>query len=66
MKRREILKGGAMLALVPVVGACGRTPEQQTGYFEEGVYLSNNFGPVDVESTITDLNVVGTCPITKD
>ncbi|MEM7100413.1 MAG: carotenoid oxygenase family protein [Pseudomonadota bacterium] len=56
MKRRRLLQAGAGLPLAPILlSGCG-------GSSEPNVYLQGNYGPVGVESTVTDLQVVGTLP----
>lgn len=56
MKRRTLLKGGAVAPwLAPLaLSACSGSAENR--------YLSANFAPVEVESTLTDLQVTGTIP----
>ena len=56
MKRRNLLAGGLSLPLLPLgLSAC-------SGSREDNPYLAANFGPVEVESTVTDLQVTGTIP----
>jgi carotenoid cleavage dioxygenase len=53
MKRRSLLTGGIALPLVPLgLQSC-------TGSDELNPYLQGNFGPVEAESTVTDLQVTG-------
>jgi len=53
--RRTLLKGALAVPLLPVgLSACSDSSPNR--------YLANNFGPVDIESTITDLEVSGTLP----
>ena len=53
--RRTVLKGTLALPLLPFgLSACSDSSPNR--------YLADNFGPVDVESTITDLRVTGTLP----
>lgn len=56
--RRNFLKGSLALplgSLLPLgLGACSDSSPNR--------YLAENFGPVDIESTITDLQVTGTLP----
>ena len=57
MKRRSLLKGGLALPLIPFgLTSCWDTSS------DINHYLQANFGPVDVESTITDLEVTGSIP----
>lgn len=53
--RRTLLKGTLALPLLPfgLSGCADSSPNR---------YLAENFGPVDIESTITDLRVSGTLP----
>ena len=57
IKRRSLLTGGLALPFLPYgLAACSR------GEPELNPYLQSNYGPVDVESTITDLKITGTIP----
>lgn len=57
IKRRSLLTGGLALPLLPFgLAACSR------GEPKLNPYLQSNYGPVDVESTITDLKITGTIP----
>lgn len=67
--RRHLLKTGLTAGLLLPAGglalsSCSpsRGGAKVPGYEEEGVYLSGNFGPVDVETTATELAVTGTIP----
>ena len=63
MKRRRVLQAGLALSAAPLLNACGKqAPYQDTGYSGKGVYLSDNFAPVEVETTATALNVTGSIP----
>ena len=56
MNRRELLKGGLALPFIPAaLSGC-------SGSAADNLYLQENFAPVTVESTITDLQVTGTIP----
>jgi carotenoid cleavage dioxygenase-like enzyme len=57
MKRRNLLIGGASLPFVPfgLMSCSDASPELNQ-------YLQANFGPVDLESTVTDLQVTGAIP----
>ena len=57
IKRRSLLTGGLALPFLPYgLAACSRGEPQLNPY------LQSNYGPVDVESTITDLKITGTIP----
>ena len=57
MKRRDILLGTMGLPVLPMLSSgCSGTAG------EANPYLAGNFGPVEVESTLTDLKVTGTIP----
>ena len=62
MKRRTLIQAGLAAGLFPGLAACGRSPAEETGFYGDGVYLSGNFGPVDVETTAMDLPVRGELP----
>ena len=63
LKRRDIIKTGAMLPLAPAfLSACDGSAGPTNAFYEDGVYLSGNFKPVTVESTLTELEVIGTIP----
>ena len=64
MKRRSFLQTCIAMGVSPaLLAACSRkTPAVDTGYLNPGTYVSGNFGPVGVESTITELEVVGAIP----
>ncbi|HIG44596.1 MAG: carotenoid oxygenase family protein [bacterium] len=64
IRRRTLIKAGLTLPLAPaLLGACGRPdPNETTSFYERGIYLSENFGPVDIESTVTNMQVTGTIP----
>ena len=54
--RRTLIKGTAVLPLLPLgLSACSSDSGPNP-------YLQSNFGPVDIESTVTDLRVTGTIP----
>jgi len=56
MNRRELLAGGLALPLLPgALSGC-------SGSASDNLYLQANFAPVEVESTITDLQVTGSIP----
>jgi carotenoid cleavage dioxygenase-like enzyme len=57
MKRRDLLKGGAVLPFIPfgLMSCSDSNPAANR-------YLQANFGPVDIESTVTDLQVTGSIP----
>lgn len=56
MKRRSLLTGTIALPFVPLgLQSC-------TGSDETNPYLQANFGPVEAESTVTDLQVTGSIP----
>ncbi len=61
--RRTILKSGLALPLASLVNGCGRVdPEKVTAFYEDGLYLSGNFGPVEIESTVSEMKVSGSIP----
>ena len=60
MRRRRILQGGAMASIVPLLAPVTLSSCGNSG--ETNIYLQGNYGPVDVESTVTDLRVTGTIP----
>ena len=62
IKRRTILQAGLALPLAPIIQACSSGDKKTTMFYEEGVYLSGNFGPVDVESTVTEMEITGSIP----
>ncbi len=65
MKRRSLLAASVTLSMAPgLLASCARssTPVEQTGYLKNGMYLSDNFGPVKVETTTTQLEVLGKIP----
>ncbi len=65
MKRRSLIQAGVALSLAPgFLSGCARssTPLQQTGYYKKGMYLSDNFAPVEVETTTQQLEVIGELP----
>ncbi len=63
IKRRTILKSGLTIPLMSAMNACSRSGENNTtGFYEEGIYLSGNFGPVDTESTVTEMEITGSIP----
>ncbi len=63
LKRRDIIKTGAMLPLAPAfLSACDGSAGPTNAFYEDGVYLSGNFKPVTVESSLTELEVIGTIP----
>lgn len=57
IKRRSLLKGGLALPFVPfgLVSCSGSSSETNP-------YLQANFGPVAIESTLSDLQVTGSIP----
>ncbi|MDA1073137.1 MAG: carotenoid oxygenase family protein [Proteobacteria bacterium] len=55
IKRRTLLTGGLALPFLGLVG-CSRSSN------EPNPYMNANYGPVDVESTVTDLKVTGSIP----
>ena len=56
MKRRSLLTGGIALPLVPFgLQSCGESDAVNP-------YLQSNFGPVEMESTVSDLQVSGNIP----
>ena len=57
IKRRSLLKGGLALPFVPfgLVSCSGSSSGTNP-------YLQGNFGPVDIESTLSDLQVTGSIP----
>ncbi|XOV89600.1 MAG: carotenoid oxygenase family protein [Pseudomonadota bacterium] len=62
IKRRSVLKAGLVLPLgTGLLSACG-SPGETLGFYQQGMYLSGNFAPVDVEFTATDLPVKGRIP----
>ena len=65
IKRRTIIKAALTMPLAPILlGSCARPggAGEFSTFYEPGMYLSNNFAPVDVESTITQMEVTGTIP----
>ena len=65
IKRRTILQAGVALPFTsPLLTACSRSgpPQNMTAFGDAGTYLSDNFAPVTVESTFTELPVTGTIP----
>jgi len=65
IKRRTILQAGIAVPLSStLLNGCGQSSESQkmNAYGEPGTYLSGNFAPVSVESTFTELEVLGTIP----
>ncbi len=63
IRRRTILQAGLALPVMPVLSACSPSGgKKMTGFYEEGIYLSGNFGPVGVESTITEMEITGSIP----
>jgi len=65
IKRRTLLQAGLTLPLASVaVSACGpaRKRSDMTEFYEEGMYLSDNFAPVDVEMTARGMDVTGRIP----
>ena len=56
INRRNLLLGAMGLPLLPTLQACS------PGSDEPNRYLMGNFGPVEVESTVTDLKVTGAIP----
>jgi len=56
MKRRNLLTGSLSLPFLPAgLTAC-------SGSNTDNPYLAANFGPVEMESTVTDLHVTGSIP----
>ena len=56
MNRRSVLTGGLLLPFAPgLLSGCSPSAEDNN-------YLSANFGPVDIESTVTSLKVKGQIP----
>ncbi len=63
LERRTLLKSGLAVPLTGVLNACGRSADtNMSGFYKEGVYLSGNFGPVDIESTVTEMEITGSIP----
>ncbi|MFP6809089.1 MAG: carotenoid oxygenase family protein [Pseudomonadales bacterium] len=61
IKRRSLLQAGVALpAGALLLNGCSQSSGPSG--VPEGTYLSDNFGPVEVESTITEMNVAGTIP----
>ena len=61
--RRTLIKSGLALPLASLVKGCGQAAnEDVTAFYEEGLYLSGNFGPVEIESTVTEMEVSGSIP----
>jgi carotenoid cleavage dioxygenase-like enzyme len=57
IKRRSLLAGGLALPFLPLgLASCSKAEPRANPY------LNANYGPVDVESTITDLKITGTIP----
>ena len=62
IKRRTILKSGLSLPLLPTISGCSNSDNATNDFYREGIYLSGNFAPVEVETTETQLKVTGTIP----
>ena len=64
MKRRTLIQAGLALPLGYTLAGCSREKDmsQMTAGYEEGIYLSGNFGPVAEEQTLTQLEVIGQVP----
>jgi carotenoid cleavage dioxygenase-like enzyme len=65
VKRRTVLKVGIGLPFATtILNGCSGSSEglETTDFYGEGVYLSNNFSPVQVESTLTEMEVSGVIP----
>ena len=60
MKRRRLLQGGAAASALPLLAPV--TLSGCSGSDQPNIYLQGNYGPVDVESTVTELTVTGTLP----
>ncbi|NKB36024.1 MAG: carotenoid oxygenase [Gammaproteobacteria bacterium] len=61
--RRTLLKSGLALPLTSLLNGCSQVNEEDlTTFYEDGLYLSGNFGPVEIESTVTEMKVSGTIP----
>ncbi|MEM7078665.1 MAG: carotenoid oxygenase family protein, partial [Pseudomonadota bacterium] len=56
IKRRNLLVGGLGVPMLPLIGSGCSSGDGANPY------LQNNFGPVAVESTLTDLQVTGAVP----
>ena len=56
--RRTLIKGSLALPMLPAmsIGFAGCSDNSPNPY------LAANYGPVDIESTVTDLKVTGTIP----
>ena len=63
INRRIILKSGLAVPLMPILHACSQSGSgNTTEFYEDGIYLSGNFGPVVIESTVTEMEITGSIP----
>lgn len=65
MKRRSLIQLALTTGVAPsFLAACAKkeVPLAGTGRYAPGMYLSGNYAPVEVETTATDLEVIGTIP----
>ena len=63
IKCRTILKSGLAVPLATIVNGCAKPENKnETGFYEDGIYLSDNFAPVDIESTVTEMEITGSIP----
>ena len=63
MQRRAVLKAGLGLPLGCLLAACGRKDRSRmTAGYQEGMYLAENYAPVDQELTVTRLETSGQIP----
>ena len=63
VKRRSLIKAGVALPLAAgTLMGCSREQGPVKGYYRPDMYLENNFAPVDVETTLTELTWTGSIP----
>ena len=61
--RRSLIKAGVALPLAAgTLMGCSRDQGPVKGYYRPDMYLENNFAPVDVETTLTELTWTGSIP----
>lgn len=61
--RRSLIKAGVALPLAAgTLMGCSREQGPVKGYYRPDMYLENNFAPVDVETTLTELTWTGSIP----
>lgn len=61
--RRSLIKAGVALPLAAgTLMGCSREQGPVKGFYRPDMYLENNFAPVDVETTLTELTWTGSIP----